>query len=97
MCRKAVFRLTAVLLLFLMGVGLFACEMVDPQKCESFGFPNSGADSLAGDNCICCCTHVVVTIATPLSPIAEQVTEMTTPAAAKPRYRSIPVYHPPKF
>lgn len=97
MRRKTVFHITALLFLLLTGVELFACEMIEPQNCESFGFPNSGGDNLAGDNCICCCTHVVVTMATPLSPIAEQVTGMTRPAAAKPRYRSIPVYHPPKF
>lgn len=94
MTRMAIFRLAALTLLLLTGAELFACEMIDPQNCESFGFPKSGA--VGSDNCICCCTHVVVVIPTPLFPIAERVTNVMTPVAPKPERKSFSIYHPPR-
>ena len=90
------FRLAAVILLLLTGIELFACEMIDPQNCESFGIPHSDGAGAAEDNCLCCCTHVVVVTPAPLSPVAERIAGVSTPMASKPQYQSSSIYHPPK-
>ena len=92
MTRTSIFRLAALFLLLLTGAELFACEMIDPQNCEGFGFPKSGAD----DNCICCCTHIVVADMIVLHPIAERVTSVMTSVAPKPEHKSFSIYHPPR-
>lgn len=92
MTRTSIFRLAALILLLLTGAELFACEMIDPQNCESFGFPTSAG----GDNCICCCTHVVVPDMMVLLPIAERVTSVMGSVAPKPKHKSFSIYHPPR-
>lgn len=76
---------------------LFACEMIDPQGCEAFGFPQSGTSDSTNDNCICCCTHIVVMM--PSAPIAllERVYNVTPLQALKPELTAFPIYHPPKL
>jgi len=96
MARIAIFRFAAVFLLLLTGAELFACEMIDPQNCESFGFPQSDGAGSAGDNCICCCTHVVVVTCTPLFPVVERVAGVMPPETSKPEFKSLSIYHPPR-
>jgi hypothetical protein len=43
MTRAAIFRLMAILLLLVTGAEVFACEMIEPDQCESFG--SSGSTS----------------------------------------------------
>ena len=97
MTRAAIFRLMALLLLLVTGAELFACEMIEPEQCESFGSSGSTGGAPAGDNCICCCAHVVVIAPFALAPVAEGVTELAPIDHPKPEYKSLSIYHPPKF
>ena len=97
MTRAATFRLIAILLLLVTGAEVFACEMVEPEQCESFGSSGSTSGAPSGDNCICCCTHVVVIAPFALAPVAEGVAELVPIAQPKPAYQSFSIYHPPKF
>ena len=96
MTRAALFRLMALLLLLVTGAEVFACEMIEPEQCESFESPGSTGGAPSGDNCICCCTHVVVIAPFALAPVSEGVTEVTPIGHPKPKYQSFSIYHPPK-
>lgn len=96
MTRAATFRLMAILLLLVTGAEVFACEMVEPEQCESFGSSGSTSGAPSGDNCICCCTHVVVIAPFALAPVSEGFTEVTPVGHPKPKYQSFSIYHPPK-
>jgi len=96
MARLPISRLAAAFLLLLTGAELFACEMIAPQSCESFGLPETEPGGSADDNCICCCTHVLIAVPIPLLPQAERVFDVIAPVAPKPEHRSFSIYHPPR-
>ena len=60
MARSSIFRFVAVFLLLLTSAELYACEVLAPEQCESFGYPQDGNPQQSDDNCICCCAHVIV-------------------------------------
>ena len=95
MSRIAILRLAAVVLLLLMGVEFAVCDVVGVGQCESFGTPGvpSGPQD---DNCICCCTHIVVTQPVVLLPLAEQVMMTAALDPAEPNYDRPSIYHPPR-
>lgn len=96
MARPAIFRVAATVLLLLTGVELFACEMIGPEQCESFGFPTESGDSEADDNCICCCTHIVVLSPFVLTASGERATMVSPGELRKPERLSSSIYHPPR-
>lgn len=96
MARIAIFRLAALTLLLFTGVDLFACEMIAPQNCEEFGYPQSGTDRSSSDNCICCCTHIVIAIPAPIFALAERMEDVTPLAVPKSESTAFPIYHPPR-
>jgi hypothetical protein len=93
----AIFRLAALTLLLLTGVELFACEMIAPQNCEEFGYPRSGTDGSSSDNCICCCTHIVIVMPAPIFALAERTDDVTPLAVAKSESAAFSIYHPPRI
>lgn len=95
MSRIAIFRLAAVAILLLTGVELFACDMLASNQCESFGMPGTSPDQ-QDDNCICCCTHIVVTQTAMLEPQPEQVMMVSVLDPAQPYYDPPAIYHPPR-
>ncbi|MBY0507307.1 MAG: hypothetical protein K2X03_25555 [Bryobacteraceae bacterium] len=86
----------AVFLLLLTGVELFACEIIAPDRCDSFGFPSDNPNSTGDDNCICCCTHIMIAEPMTLSACGEAVAivDLTVPVA--PESEPLSIYHPPK-
>lgn len=97
MSRNAVFRLAALILVLLTSAELFACEMIAPERCESFGFPKSTSGGPTDDNCICCCTHMVVISPITLARIEGSVMDVDAAEPAKPETKAFSIYHPPKF
>lgn len=95
MSRIAIFRLAAVVILLLTGVELFACDMLAPNQCESFGMPGTSPDQ-QDDNCICCCTHIVVVEPVVLAPQPEPVMTVSVLDPAQPHYDPPAIYHPPR-
>lgn len=93
---RSVFRVAAVILLLLTGAELFACEVIAPDRCESFGFPSNDPNSLGDDNCICCCTHILMAEPISLAACAEGVSFVDPPAPAAPESDPLSIYHPPK-
>jgi hypothetical protein len=94
---QALFRLTAVTLLLLTGAEIFACEMIAPERCESFGFPSDNQTPSGGDdNCICCCTHILMAQPMTLEACAEAVAIIEESAPAPPASEPLSIYRPPK-
>ncbi|MEX2264471.1 MAG: hypothetical protein WD696_21130 [Bryobacteraceae bacterium] len=96
--RTATYRLASVAILLLVGVELFACEMVSPDTCEILGTSESrpSGQSSPGDDCLCCCYHVIV-----VPPVTLALAEIVSPAPEV--FEKIPIaaephsiYHPPK-
>lgn len=90
-----IFRLAAVAILLLTGVELFACDILESSQCESFGMPGTSPDQ-QDDNCICCCTHIVVTQTAMLEPQSEQVMAVSALNPTQPHYDPSAIYHPPR-
>ena len=90
------FRFAAVLLLLLTGAELFACEIIAPDRCESFGFPSDNPNSASDDNCICCCAHILIAPPITLGACVEAVAIPDSPTPAPPESEPLSVYHPPK-
>jgi hypothetical protein len=90
------FRLAAVMLLCVTGAELYACEILAPQECESFGYPTDSGGSAADDNCICCCAHIIVAQPLELKPSNDVVLLLETPDPAFPQNRTLTFYRPPR-
>lgn len=97
MTKTSIFRLAAVLILLLTGVELFACEVLEPGQCESFGYPQDGLPEGDDDNCICCCAHIIVTGIARLESTAELVSIVEPEAAPKAERTAASIYHPPRI
>ncbi len=96
MIRARIFRLSAVLLLLLMGVDLIACDVLAPEQCESFGYPSGQQSQKVDDNCICCCAHIVLASFAPLVVTAGVAGVLAAEDPPKAEYQSSSIYHPPK-
>lgn len=90
------FRAVAVILLLLTGAELFACEVIAPDRCESFGFPSSDPNSLGDDNCICCCTHILIAQPITLEACAGAIAMVDDLAPVVPESEPLSIYHPPR-
>jgi hypothetical protein len=96
---RALFRVAAVVLLLITGAELFACEMIAPDQCESFGFPSdnpSPTNPTNDDNCICCCTHILITEPFTLEACGEAALALEAQTVAPPESEPLSVYRPPK-
>lgn len=93
---RVLFRLAAIFLLLVTGAELFACEMIAPDRCESFGFPSDNSNSTGDDNCICCCTHILIAEPITLDACGEATLALEVPAIAPPDSEPLSIYHPPK-
>jgi hypothetical protein len=86
----------AVILLLITGAELFACELMAPDSCESFGFPSKDSIPSANDNCICCCTHILVAEPLVLEASGEAVAIPDAAPPITPESDPLSIYHPPK-
>ena len=94
----ALFRLAAVILLLVTGAELFACDLIAPDSCESFGFPsNDGAPAQSDDGCICCCAHIIIAEPPALPVSGESVAVLDSTAPSAPESEPLSIYHPPKL
>lgn len=93
---QVLFRAAAVILLLVTGAELFACELMAPDSCESFGFPSNDSVPSTDDNCICCCTHILIAEPIVLKASGEAVAIPDASAPATPESVPLSIYHPPK-
>jgi hypothetical protein len=85
-----------VFLLLITGAELFACEALAPEQCESFGLPQSETGPGADDNCLCCCSHIVVGEPLELGVAREAVSTVEPEDPPKVERQAASIYHPPK-
>ncbi len=100
MTSSTVFRITAVLLLLIAGAEAYACDLADACVAGVAGQTSQepgDCDQPLGDNCLCCCQHVVPVAAFVLEP-AESVFENPAPQLL-PALALLPAHidHPPQF
>lgn len=96
MTKASFFRLAAIAVLLLTGAELFACELLAPAQCESFGYPQDGPGRGDDDKCICCCTHILVTGIARLEAAAEVVSFIEPESVEKAERKSASIDHPPR-
>ena len=94
---SVVVRVMAVFLLLLTGAELFACELISPANCELAGSANGDGGSKSGDDCLCCCTHVVIERPVVFIPVELVSFEPGESPAVEPASQPQSIYHPPKF
>jgi hypothetical protein len=96
--RKVIFRFVAILLLAIAAGEVYACGVSDAcLSIATSGSPND-CDQSSGDNCVCCCHHIVP----PVSPIGLQVGDVVfqdPPSVAINRTlsRASQIDHPPQL
>jgi hypothetical protein len=52
------FRIVAIILLLIAGGGVYACDLADACVASPSG-QSGDCDQPSGDNCLCCCHHVI--------------------------------------
>lgn len=57
MLGRLTVRVIAVLLLLVAGGEVYACDVSD--ACVSASPASDGCDQPSGDNCLCCCHHII--------------------------------------
>ena len=93
---QILYRVAALLMLLLTGAELVACEMIAPDRCESFGFPSDNPNSTGDDNCICCCTHILIAQPVSLKACAAVIAMADDPVLAPPESEPLSIDHPPR-
>ena len=96
MPRSNLFSIAAALLLLVAGAQALACDLSDACVTVSPGHPND-CDQPMGDNCLCCCHHIV--------PVAVFVLEVSEGVYQEPPpdplfhtlSRSLPINPPPEL
>lgn len=96
MARASIFRLVAVALLLFTGAELFACEIIAPEECESFGIPQEDSSQRRDDNCLCCCAHVIASEPIHIDPVANVLTILDSVEPPTVERQPSTVYHPPR-
>ena len=94
------FRLTAMFLLLFAAVEVLACDLLQSDDCyvsAPFQRHDGGTAPVSGDNCLCCCTHMVA--AQPFL-IAQDRTTVPAPPTElleQPLYFDRHIDHPPQL
>ena len=97
--RTITIRLVAVLLLLIASAEIYACDLSDAcfeNPANQSSQRSNDCDQPSGDNCLCCCHHVVP-VAVFVLEAAEQVLEKPVPPLT-PQLAAVPAHidHPPK-
>ncbi len=94
--RITLFRIVAVLLLIIGSAQVYACDIADACVTGAPG-QSSDCDQPLGDNCLCCCHHVVpvtiVTLETADCVCDEAPSEVILHTASL----ALPIEHPPQL
>jgi len=93
--RILIVRIAAVLLLLIAGAEAYACDLSD-ACIGGNASSRTDCDGAGGDNCLCCCHHVVPVAAFTLTPgvicqepAPEPVIQLLS--------ASLPIDHPPQL
>jgi len=94
--HPSLFRIVAILLLLIGSAQVYACDIADTCVTSTPGQSND-CDQPLGDNCLCCCHHVVpVTIVT--LEAAECVSDgPSSEVIIRTASVALPIEHPPQL
>ena len=82
---RRIYRTVALLLLLLAAGDLLVVDLAFAADCEN-----------SGDECFCCCTHIVIPQLSKPEPLRELVALETPPQPEAISVIPSPVYHPPR-
>ncbi|MBS1821302.1 MAG: hypothetical protein JST61_04920 [Acidobacteria bacterium] len=94
------FRLTAVFLVLFTAVEVLACDLLPSSDCyisntnpplNKHHAPNSG------DNCMCCCAHLVLTKHLDFTPYVVSIPAPREISVEQPLLAPRPIDHPPQL
>lgn len=93
MQQTVLLRIVAILLLLITGAGLCVCDVSDACATGT----GTGCDRPAGDNCLCCCHHILPVAVLTLEP--GEVVRLETPPepVVQLLFASLPIDHPPQL
>jgi hypothetical protein len=96
--RTLIFRLVAIVLLTIAAAEVSACDISD--SCLTFGQYGSSndCDQPTGDNCMCCCHHIVPPVLSLTLQAGDVVDEQTPPEPVTHTLtRASRIDHPPQL
>ena len=92
-------RAIAVAILLLAGTEIVFCAECSPDSCSLSHWPSheKPTSSGSGDECLCCCAHLVIAQPVHIEPVAivAPLPFVTSPSLAF--VPSLPVFHPPQI
>ena len=91
------FRCTAMFLVLFAAVEILACDLAKRQLLPISHPQDKGQPQDSGDNCLCCCAHMVV-----VKPLVFEPQESIAPAppnesVPEPLFASSHIDHPPQL
>ena len=88
----------ALAIMLLAGGEIVFCAQCSPESCIfSHNHQKSGASSQSGDECLCCCAHLLVRSAVHIVPVALVTLTPQPEPAHFTIERHAAVYHPPRL
>ncbi len=98
LARSGLVPSIAVAILLLAATEIVFCAECSPDSCTLSHWPTheKSTSSESGDDCLCCCAHLVITLPVHVEPVAivAPVPFVTPPSLAF--VPSQPVFHPPQ-
>lgn len=98
MATSRLVRSVAVAILLLAGTEIVFCAQCSPDSCTLSHWPmhEKSTSSDSGDECLCCCAHLVIRVPVHVEPVAmfEAMPFVSSPSL--PHVPSQPVFHPPQ-
>ena len=92
-----VVTLVATVILTLATVEIVFCSDCSPESCQ---FSRSSSQhspiSHSGDDCLCCCAHIVVVTMPRIEPTAQTLPTFETTVPSLQIVPSRPLFHPPQ-
>jgi hypothetical protein len=93
------FRLTAIFLVLFTAVEVFACDVLPDSDCyiSQSQSQHKHQGPTSGDNCLCCCAHLIVVKRAALAPQVLTVPAPREEAVEQPLFAPSSIDHPPQL
>jgi hypothetical protein len=89
------FRYTAMFLVLFAAVEILACDLLPNSDCYISHRQDPGQTQDSGDNCLCCCAHMVVVKPLVFEPQETVVLAPPEESVQRPLYALSHIDHPP--
>ena len=96
---RSVIPFVAALLVALATTEIVFCSECSPESCQFSKSTSSqhGPISHSGDECLCCCAHLLVIAPSTIRPAKETLPAVEATVPPLPFTTTRPEYHPPKI